>query len=100
VCPSGLLTFIPPTAPNLFEIQVFPNEKDGPLQKKKFKNYYVSHKCREIATQFPWVEMLKSDLGDINRVKCIVCLIAKGKDVILGPKSNMFEKHTGKTKVV
>jgi len=44
--------------------------------------------------------MLKSDLGDTNCVKCIVCLTVKGKDVILGLKSNMFKKHMGKTKVV
>jgi len=100
VCPSGLLTFIPLTAPDLSKIQVFPNKKDGPLPKKSKNNYYVSHKCKEIATQFPWAEMLKSDLGDTNCVKCIVCLTVKGKDVILGLKSNMFKKHMGKTKVV
>jgi hypothetical protein len=31
VCLGGLSTFIPSTAPNLFEIQVLANEKDEPL---------------------------------------------------------------------
>jgi len=31
--------------------------------------------------------MLKSDFGDFNYVKCIVCLVVKGKEVILEPKS-------------
>jgi hypothetical protein len=44
--------------------------------------------------------MLKSDFGEINYVKCIVCLAMKGKEVILGPKSDMFEKHVRKTKVI
>lgn len=44
--------------------------------------------------------MLKSDLGDTNHVKCIVCSIVKGKDVILGPKFDTLDKHVGKTKVV
>jgi hypothetical protein len=41
--------------------------------------------------------MFKNEIGDINRVKCIVCLDVKGKDVILGPKFDMLEKHVGKT---
>jgi hypothetical protein len=44
--------------------------------------------------------MLKNDFGDINYVKCIVCLAMKGKEVILGPKLDMFEKHVKKTKVI
>jgi hypothetical protein len=44
--------------------------------------------------------MLKSDLGDNTHVKCIVCIIVKGKDVILGPKFDMLDKHARKTKVV
>ncbi len=44
--------------------------------------------------------MLKSDLGNINHVKCIVCIIVKGKDVILGPKFDTLNKHEGRTKVV
>jgi hypothetical protein len=44
--------------------------------------------------------MLKNDLGDINCVKCIVCLDVKGKDVILGPKFDMLEKHVGKTNTI
>ncbi len=44
--------------------------------------------------------MFKSDFGEINYVKCIVCLTMKGKDVILGPKLNTLEKHVRKTKTV
>lgn len=49
-------------------------------------------------TQFSWVEMFKNDLGDINRVKCIVCLDVKGKDVILCLKFDMLEKHAERQK--
>jgi len=44
--------------------------------------------------------MLKSDYGEIHRVKCIVCSTMKGKDVILGPKFDTFEKHARKTKAI
>jgi hypothetical protein len=37
VCPSGLATFIPPIAHDLFEVWVLPNKKDGPLPKKSKK---------------------------------------------------------------
>ncbi len=33
-------------------------------------------------------------------MKCIACLDVKGKDVILGPKFDMLEKHEGKTKTI
>jgi hypothetical protein len=76
---AWVVYFIPSTAPNLFEIQVLANEKDESLLKKSKKNYDVSHKCRNIcATQFPWAEMLKSDFGEINYVKCIMCSVVKG----------------------
>jgi hypothetical protein len=66
-------------APNLFEIQVLANKKDNPLSKKSKKNYDVFDKCNTIwATQFPWAEILKSDFGEINCVKCIMCSIVKG----------------------
>jgi hypothetical protein len=32
-------------------------------------------------------------------VKCVVCFIVIGKDLILCPKSNTFDKHVGKKKV-
>ncbi len=51
------------------------------------------------ATQFPWVEMLRNETRDIHHLKCL-CSLVKGKDVILGPKTNTLEKHVGKTKVV
>jgi hypothetical protein len=37
VCLGGLLTFTPPTTPNLSKIQVLPNEKDEPMPKKFLK---------------------------------------------------------------
>ncbi len=52
------------------------------------------------ATQFPWVEMLTSEIGKIHHVKFLVYSFVKGKNVILGPKANILEKHVGKTKVV
>ncbi len=44
--------------------------------------------------------MLKSNSSEIHRVKCIICLTMKGKDVILGPKFDMLEKHARKTKAI
>ncbi len=37
VCLGGLLTFIPPTTPNLSKIQFFPNEEDELVLKNFFK---------------------------------------------------------------
>jgi hypothetical protein len=47
--------------------------------------------------QFLWEKMFKSDHGKINCVKCTVCSIVKGKDVILGSK--LFVLKTGKIEV-
>jgi hypothetical protein len=44
--------------------------------------------------------MFKSDFGDIDHVKCNLCSNMKGKEIILGPKSNTLEKHEGKTKAI
>ncbi len=44
--------------------------------------------------------MLNNDFGNINSMKCIVCSATKGKQVILGLKSNTFEKNAGKTKTI
>jgi hypothetical protein len=52
------------------------------------------------ATQFPRVETLRSKTRKVHYVKCLVCSFVKGKDVILGPKANILEKHVWKTKVV
>jgi hypothetical protein len=74
VCLGGLPTFLPLVAPNLYEIQVLADKEDEQLLKKSKKNYDVFHKCRNIwATQFSWVQMFKSDFGEINHVKCMVC---------------------------
>ncbi len=48
VCSGGLPTFIPPIAPNLYEIQVLANGNDKPLLKKSNKNYDASCKCKDI----------------------------------------------------
>ncbi len=60
-----------------------------------------SHKCRDVWTiEFPWVELLKSETRKVQHVKCMVCSFVKGKDVILGPKVDIFEKHEGKTRAI
>jgi hypothetical protein len=42
----------------------------------------------------------RNEIREVHHVKCMVCSFVKGKDVILGPKVNTFEKHAWKTKVV
>jgi hypothetical protein len=44
--------------------------------------------------------MLRSEIGEIHHVKCLVYSFVKGKDVILGSKTITFEKHAWKTRVV
>jgi hypothetical protein len=44
--------------------------------------------------------MLKSEIGKVHYVKCLICSFVKDKDVILGPKANTLEKHVGKARVV
>jgi hypothetical protein len=48
MCSGGLLTYIPPTTPDLFEIQVLADKENEPLPKKSKKNSDVFHKCRDI----------------------------------------------------
>jgi len=55
-------------------------------------------KIRKILQQFPWVEMVNNKSRENHCVKCIVCLNVKGKDVVLGSKFDMLEKHMEKTK--
>jgi hypothetical protein len=43
--------------------------------------------------------MLRNEIREIHSVKCMVCSFVKGKDVILGPNIDTFEKHLEKTKV-
>jgi hypothetical protein len=92
VCLGRLLTFVP-FAFDLFEVHVLLEEIDKLMLKKQKRNYDVSCKCKEIWVEFPWAKMLKNDSSEIHRVNCIVCSIAKGKDVILGLKFNTLEKH-------
>ncbi len=50
-------------------------------------------------TQFPWVEILKGNNGELHHVKCFVCLVGWQKDFLLAPKLNdNLQKHIRKTK--
>jgi hypothetical protein len=96
VCSGSLPTFVPPIIPYVFEIFILTDEGNEPkLQPKKLKTIHdVSHKCKKNwATQLWWAQMFNIDFGEVNHVKCIVCLVAKGKDVILGLKFNTLDKH-------
>jgi hypothetical protein len=99
LCSGRLPTFVT-FALDLFEVHVLPEEIDKLMPKKQKRNYDVFCKCREIWVEFPWVKMSKNDFSEIHRVKCIVCSIAKGKDVILGLKFDTLEKHVRKTKAI
>ncbi len=44
--------------------------------------------------------MLKINFGQVNHVKCIVCLAMKGKDIILGFKFKTLDKYARKMKLV
>jgi hypothetical protein len=44
--------------------------------------------------------MLKSEFGEVHMVKCIVCSFVKGKDVIMGLKFDILEKHARKVKAI
>jgi hypothetical protein len=47
-----------------------------------------------------WTTMVKSEFGEVHMVKCIVCFFVKGKDVIMGPTFDTFEKHPTKAKAI
>jgi hypothetical protein len=57
---------------NLLKIHVIKDEDELemlPLKDLK-KNYDVLGKCQNVwTTQFPWVEMLRSETGDVHHVK-------------------------------
>jgi len=68
--------------------------------KKPKKHYDVLRNCQDVwTTKFPWVKMLKSEIGEVHHVKCTVRSFVKCKDVILGPKAYILKKHEGKTRV-
>jgi hypothetical protein len=76
--PSGLPTFILPT-PKLSKIHVI-------LEKGNKYIYDNSSKCKEIwVTQFPWAKMMKSDIGEIHQIMCIIYST-------LGLKFDTFER--------
>ncbi len=88
--------------PNVLKIVVFPKEDgDATHIKNPNKIYDLSWKCQEAwATQFMWTKMLKSEFGEVHMVKCIVCSFVKGKDVIMGLKFDILEKHARKVKAI
>jgi hypothetical protein len=92
VNPSWLLTFVA-NVPNVSPIYVILEEegrKVPPL--KEPKRIMMSHECQDVwVIQFLWEEMLKSKIGEIHCVKCMVYSFVKSKDVILGPKANTLE---------
>ncbi len=98
VCPSGLPTYATFVAHFLtIHVNIEEEESKLPPSKKPKNNCDISRKCWDVwATQFPWVEMLRSETRDVHHLKCLVCSFVKGKDVILGPKVNTFEKHVRK----
>jgi hypothetical protein len=52
----------------------------------------MSHKCQYVwVIQFLREEMLKSKIGEIHCVKCMVYSFVKSKDVILGPEVDTLE---------
>ncbi len=66
-CLGGLPTFILPT-PKLSKIHVTLEEGNKYI-------YDIFSKCKEIrATQFPWAKMMKSDIGEIHQIMCIIYL--------------------------
>jgi hypothetical protein len=44
--------------------------------------------------------MLRSETRGVHHLKCLLCSFVKGKNVILRPKVDTFEKNVGKTKFV
>jgi hypothetical protein len=44
--------------------------------------------------------MLRIETRKVHHVKCMVCSFVKSKDVILGPKVDILEKHEGKTRAI
>jgi len=42
--------------------------------------------------------MLRENNGEVHNVKCVICFVVAGNDLILGPESNTLKKHAGKRK--
>jgi hypothetical protein len=42
--------------------------------------------------------MLREKNGEVHNVKCVICCVVAGNDLILGPESNTLKKHVGKRK--
>jgi hypothetical protein len=55
---------------------------------------------RRVGYLIPWAKMLRSETREIHLMKCMTYSFLKGKDVILGPKVNNFQKHVRKTNIV
>jgi hypothetical protein len=65
MCSSGLLTFILFLTLDVFEIYVFPNEKNEPLPRKPKKQYNAFCKCR------------RSRLHNLHGKKCSSVILEK-----------------------
>jgi hypothetical protein len=92
VCPGWLPTFVA-NVPNVSTIYVILEEEGSKVPPpKKPKRIMMSHKCQYVwVIHFLWEERLKSKIGEIHCVKCMVYSFVKSKDVILGPKANTLE---------
>jgi hypothetical protein len=53
-----------------------------------------------VGYSIPCAKMLRNKTREIHLVKCMVYSFSKGKEVILGPKANTFEKHVRKSNIV
>jgi hypothetical protein len=89
VSPGWLPTFVT-NVPNVSTIYVILEEEGCKVPSlKEPKRSMMSHECQDVwVIQFLWEEMLKSKIGEIVCVKCMVYSFVKSKDVILGPKAD------------
>jgi hypothetical protein len=92
VYPCGLPTYVANVS-NVSTIYVILEEEGCKLAwPKKPKRIMMSHKCQYVwVIQFLREEMLKSKIGEIHCVKCMVYSFVKSKDVILGPEVDTLE---------
>jgi hypothetical protein len=77
-----------------------PNEGNKPLLKKPKKVMIFSQVQKCLSYAIFVGKNVQNDHGKINCMKCIVCSIVKGNDVILGSKLFALKKDARKTKVV
>ncbi len=66
---GGLATYVAFNVVDLSKIHVIIEEEESklPPPKKPKRNYDISRKCQDVwATQFPWVEILRSEIGEVH----------------------------------